>query len=143
DDLLFRKSALAHLASSLSRTLQIRGRISGGWVNEDDDDDEDLGETIGKVKGVGKALKIKIQEHRIRSDNAQKLVGTIYISRNKLLIDGDKPIAAASEYTVIVAREFELAEGPEVVLNTDYALSDVPVPEGVGNQAAAKVRIRE
>ncbi|MDZ4760108.1 MAG: hypothetical protein SGJ21_03440, partial [Alphaproteobacteria bacterium] len=33
DDLLFRKSALAHLASSLSRTLQIRGRISGGWVS--------------------------------------------------------------------------------------------------------------
>ena len=31
-DLLFRKAALAHWSSSLSRTLQITGRNLGGWV---------------------------------------------------------------------------------------------------------------
>jgi hypothetical protein len=83
----------------------------------------------------------KAKEHRIRSDDASKLVGTIYLPRNRLLIDGDKPIAAESAYTVIIAREFALAEGPEVILNADYTLSEVPVPEGVGNKSSKSVRL--
>jgi Flp pilus assembly protein TadG len=78
---------------------------------------------------------LKAQEHRIRSQDAPELVGTIYISRNRLLISGDDKIAAESAYTVIIAREFALAEGPQMVLNTDYASTDVPVPEGVGNRS--------
>lgn len=83
----------------------------------------------------------KAQEHRIRSDNARELVGTIYIPRNRLLVDGDKPIAAESAYTVIIAREFALAEGPEVVLNAHYEDSDVPVPKGVGNKSDKNARL--
>lgn len=82
-----------------------------------------------------------VKEHRIRSDNARKLVGTIYLPRNRLLIDGDKPLADRSEYTVILAREFVLAEGPMIVLNTNYSLSDVPVPAGVGNQARRSIKL--
>lgn len=83
----------------------------------------------------------KPKEHRIRSDDARELVGTIYIPRNRLLIDGDKPIASESAYTVIVAREFVLAEGPEVVLNADYEMSGVPVPAGVGNNSEKSARL--
>ncbi|RYG37614.1 MAG: hypothetical protein EON93_03335 [Burkholderiales bacterium] len=83
----------------------------------------------------------KPKEHRIRSDDARELVGTIYIPRNRLLVDGDKPIASESAYTVIVAREFVLAEGPEIVLNADYEISDVPVPEGVGNNSKKSARL--
>ncbi len=83
----------------------------------------------------------KAQEHRIRSNDAGRLVGTIYLPRNRLLIDGDRPIAEESAYTVIIAREFALAEGPEVILNADYSLSDVPVPEGVGNKSSKNVRL--
>ncbi|MEH6409345.1 MAG: TadE/TadG family type IV pilus assembly protein [Hyphomonas sp.] len=71
-------------------------------------------------------------DHVIRSDNARRLVGTIYLPNGKLLIDGSHPIADRSEYTVIIADTFELRSGPNLVLKTDYALSDVPVPEGVG-----------
>jgi hypothetical protein len=85
----------------------------------------------------------KPKEHRIRSDNARELVGTIYIPRNRLLVDGDKPIASESAYTVIIAREFALAEGPEIVLNTNYSLSAVPVPAGVGNNSKKSSRLVE
>jgi hypothetical protein len=83
----------------------------------------------------------KPKEHRIRSDDARELVGTIYIPRNRLLIDGDRPIASESAYTVIIAREFALAEGPEIILNADYDSTDVPVPQGVGpnSRKAAKL----
>lgn len=70
--------------------------------------------------------------HTISSNNARRLVGTVYIPRSKLVISGSDPIADQSEYTIIVAREFELREGPNLVLRTDYHLSDIPVPNGVG-----------
>ena len=70
--------------------------------------------------------------HTISSDDARRLVGTIYLPNSKLRIAGNDPIADRSEYTIIVAKKFELDEGPNLVLKTDYALSDIPVPEGVG-----------
>ena len=81
--------------------------------------------------------------HRITSRDARRLVGTMYLPKSKLLIDADNPVADQSEYTVIIAREFELREGPELVLNTDYAASTIPVPEGVGNNIDTKIRLVE
>ena len=75
---------------------------------------------------------VKWADHTIRSDNARRLVGTIYLPNGKLLIDGRSPIADRSEYTVIIADTFELQDGPNLVLRTDYHLSDIPVPAGVG-----------
>ena len=75
---------------------------------------------------------VKWAAHTIRSDNARRLVGTIYLPNGKLLIDGRSPIADRSEYTVIIADTFELQDGPNLVLRTDYHLSDIPVPAGVG-----------
>jgi len=70
--------------------------------------------------------------HEISSDDARRMVGTIYLPNSKLRIAGNEPVADRSEYTIVVARQFELDEGPNLVLKTDYALSDIPVPEGVG-----------
>lgn len=79
--------------------------------------------------------------HQITSNDARRLVGTMYLPRSKLLIDATRPIADRSEYTVIIAREFELRDGPELVLNTDYESSPIPVPEGVGNNTEKTVRL--
>lgn len=79
--------------------------------------------------------------HYIRSDNARRLVGTIYLPNGKLLIDGRSPIADRSEYTVIIADTFELQDGPNLVLRTDYHLSDIPVPEGVGPVHEQQIRL--
>ncbi|MET0156933.1 MAG: pilus assembly protein TadG-related protein [Methyloceanibacter sp.] len=98
--------------------------------------DQDAGTETDADTGLPKA-----KEHRIRSDDASRLVGTIYLPRNRLLIDGQNPIAQESAYTVIIAREFALAEGPEVVLNADYSHSDVPVPKGVGDKSSKSARL--
>jgi hypothetical protein len=57
------------------------------------------------------------------------------------MIDANNPVADKSEYTIIIAREFELRDGPELVLKTDYESSPIPVPEGVGNKAEPRVRL--
>jgi hypothetical protein len=69
---------------------------------------------------------------RIYSDNARRLLGTIYLPKGDLYVDANKPIADQSAYTVIVARTIELYSGPNLVLNANYGATDVPVPQGVG-----------
>jgi hypothetical protein len=74
----------------------------------------------------------KFDKHRIYSNDARKLLGTIYLPNGALYIDAKKPIADKSAYTVIVARTVELYDGPDLVLNSNYNQTDVPVPKGVG-----------
>lgn len=70
-------------------------------------------------------------KHRIGSDDARKLLGTVYLSRGELIVDADNPVADQSAYTAIVARAMRLYGGPHLVLNTNYNLTPVPVPDGI------------
>jgi Flp pilus assembly protein TadG len=73
------------------------------------------------------------REHLILSDNARTLLGTIYMPRGRLIIDATKAVADQSAYTVLVLQQLDLYSGPNLVLNSDYGASDIPVPAGVGN----------
>ncbi len=79
--------------------------------------------------------------HIIASNDARNLVGTIYLPGNTLEINSTKPLADKSDYTVIIARKFDMKDGPELVLNTDYEHSAIPVPDGVGNKSRPVVRL--
>jgi Flp pilus assembly protein TadG len=70
--------------------------------------------------------------HRILSFNARQLLGTLYLPRGVLEVDTKSPVADSSAYTAIVSRSLSLSGSPTLNLNTDYAATDVPVPEGVG-----------
>lgn len=79
--------------------------------------------------------------HIVASNDARNLVGTIYLPGNTLEINSQNPIADQSDYTVIIARKFDMKDGPELVLNTDYENSPIPVPDGVGNKSRPIVRL--
>ena len=70
-------------------------------------------------------------KNTIMSNNARILVGTIYMPQARFTIDGDSPIAGESAYTAIVARRIEAGSKPNLVLNTNYDETDVPVPSGI------------
>jgi Flp pilus assembly protein TadG len=72
------------------------------------------------------------REHKILSDNARMLLGTIYMPQGRLIVDATKPIADRSAYTVLVVKRIDLHDGPNLVLNSDYSATEVPVPKGVG-----------
>jgi Flp pilus assembly protein TadG len=76
------------------------------------------------------------RQHQILSDNARNLLGTIYMPQGEIIIDAAKPIADKSAYTVLVVKQLHLYSGPNLILNTDYRATDVPVPMGVGPTAA-------
>jgi hypothetical protein len=67
------------------------------------------------------------------SNNIRNLLGVVYIPEAKLIVQGTDQIAEQSAWTVIVARQLQLKGSPTLVINRNYAVSDVPVPTGVGN----------
>jgi Flp pilus assembly protein TadG len=68
----------------------------------------------------------------ITSNKARKLIGTIYLPNGNLIIDANEKVADGSAYTAIVAKRLRLSKGPNLVLNTDYDQTLVPVPDGIG-----------
>lgn len=78
----------------------------------------------------------------ITSNKARNLLGTVYLPQGNLIVDANNKVADASAYTAVVVKRLRLSKGPNLVLNTDYASTPVPVPEGVGPQGAV-VRLIE
>ena len=60
------------------------------------------------------------------------LLGTIYLPNGRLTIDSDDTVADKSAYTVIVARQFQTEGAPDIVINSNYDSTNIPVPDGVG-----------
>jgi Flp pilus assembly protein TadG len=69
--------------------------------------------------------------HKITSNNARILLGTIYLPKSTLLVDADKSVADQSAYTAIIARKLRLEAGPVLTLNSNYGATDIPVPAGL------------
>jgi len=72
-----------------------------------------------------------VRVHKISSNNARNLLGTIYLSKSILLINSDAPVADNSAYTAIITGRLWLREGPTLTLNADYTDTKVPVPDGL------------
>lgn len=84
----------------------------------------------------------KSATHEILSDDARNLLGTLYFPSSRLHVDANQPIADKSAYTAIVARTVTLYGGPHLILNSNYDLTDVPVPHGIRG-AAQPVKLVE
>ena len=106
--------------SSISLTAPKTGEMAGLLISEDRTNPED-------------------QKFNILSNDARTLLGTIYLPQGRLFVGANKPIADQSAYTIVVARMFNLSEGPTMVLNTNYGSTDVPVPDGVGPNGTAQL----
>ena len=89
------------------------------------------------VGGVGLAVDFvavsrhTLRLHQISSNNARRLLGTIYLSKSIFLVDSDAPVASESAYTAIVAGRIWLQKGPVLTLNANYQDTNVPVPPGL------------
>jgi Flp pilus assembly protein TadG len=94
---------------------------------------------IGAMAGIlfyeDRSTGTEIQ-HFVTSDDTRMLLGTIYLPKGLLLVDASKPVADKSAYTIVIAHKFWLSEGPTMVLNANYAATDIPVPDGVGPNAS-------
>jgi len=76
----------------------------------------------------------------IRSKDAERFEGTIYLPKGHLFIDKESRVGQLSKWTAIIANQIEIGNGPNVQINSDYAGSSIPVPEGVGPNASAHLK---
>jgi hypothetical protein len=114
---------------------------NGGCGGGGDDDDDDGGSNTCGTRIPGAMHSKKVNEHHINSDRARELTGTIYLRNGLLLIDSRRPVADLSPFTLLVVNKLDLFDGPNVVLNTNYSATSVPVPQGLGPIGAKEVRL--
>jgi Putative Flp pilus-assembly TadE/G-like len=69
--------------------------------------------------------------HRISAANARNLTGTIYLPKGILIVDPNANVGQDSAYTAIVSNRLLVQKGPNLVLNSDYSATSVPVPNGI------------
>lgn len=67
------------------------------------------------------------------SPNVDELLGTIYLPNSHLLVNSPGTVAEASQWSVIVAYRLIVNNAAQLVINSDYEGSPVPVPTGVGS----------
>lgn len=111
-------------------TVSLRGRQSGNWA----------GFVI--VTSDTNAAGISFL-----SRNVDELLGTIYMPNSHLLVDAPGNVGEASQWSVIVANRLITSNAAQLVINSQYQGSPVPVPVGVGNNVgganAIPLRLRE
>lgn len=73
----------------------------------------------------------------IDSNNAAKLIGTVYLPKGNLKLGGAQPVGQASAFTIVVAKTIQQSNSSTMVLNTQYNATDVPVPNGLGSNSGA------
>jgi hypothetical protein len=83
------------------------------------------------------------RKFRIASEYARQLLGTIYLPRGMFYVGSNNPVANESAYTVVVARQVRMDAGPNLVLNSNYGGTDIPVPEGVGPVGDSNVSLAQ
>jgi len=105
--------------STIDITAPASGMMAGLLIWED-----------ASTSGSGKS-------HTIGSNNARNLLGTLYFPLGHLVVTSPNPVAAQSDYTIIVADHLDLTASPNLVLNSNYANSNIPVPAGVGPSLGA------
>lgn len=55
------------------------------------------------------------------------------------MVDKASRVGQNSNWTAIIARQIEIKKGPELQINSDYAGSDIPVPDGIGPNGAVRL----
>ncbi|HLI66998.1 MAG TPA: pilus assembly protein TadG-related protein [Caulobacteraceae bacterium] len=92
------------------------------------------GRTSGQYAGfVIATTRENTGTFNISATSAEKLEGTIYIPAATLHVQGTaNRVAQQSAWTVVVAQSIQLSGSAHLIINSSYATSSVPVPNGVG-----------
>jgi Flp pilus assembly protein TadG len=78
-----------------------------------------------------------VEDFIIDSNNAAKLIGTVYLPKGVLSLNGSQPVGQASAFTIVVAQRIKQTLTSTMTLNTQYNITDVPVPNGLGSNSGA------
>ncbi|MEM6666745.1 MAG: pilus assembly protein TadG-related protein, partial [Pseudomonadota bacterium] len=75
--------------------------------------------------------------HYMTSNDARNLVGTFYLPKSTLFIAAKANVADKSAFTALVVGRLWLKDGPTLTINSDYALTEVPLPKALAGGIVA------
>jgi hypothetical protein len=104
--------------------VSLEGRTSGAWA----------GFIIVSNRTSTKHVSFK-------SSKVDRLLGTIYLPKTTVYVTSSGNVAQGSQWSVVVARNVVTSNSANLVINSDYEGSPVPVPDGVGNRAGGSQSI--
>lgn len=116
-----------HPDTSIDLTAAAKGSTAGLLFFEDRDVVHSFDFNPFDLRNIPDDVRL----HRISSNDARNLLGTIYLPRSILLVDAKAPVADSSAYTAIITGRLWLREGPTLTLNADLTDTKVPVPAGL------------
>ena len=97
-------------------SLSVEGRRSGSYA--------------GFVLITDRSFK---GQFSISSDRARRLLGTIYLPAATFDVSGtNSRVADQSPWTIVVANKLDVSASANLVINSNYGVSVVPVPSGIG-----------
>ncbi len=94
---------------------------------------------VGRMPCPGSRRCPSNRQFLINSANVRSLLGTVYLTLDNLLIDTTMPISEEAAFTILIVDNMQLRQSPVLVLNTDYAATDVPVPAGLTGNASTRL----
>lgn len=75
----------------------------------------------------------------ITSAKVRSLLGTIYLPLDDLMIDTTMPISEEAAFTILIVDNLKMKQSPVLILNTDYAKTNVPVPLGLSGTISTRI----
>ncbi len=94
------------------------------------------GRTVGPWAGfVIVSNRTSTKHVSFKSTQIDRLLGTIYLPNTTVYVTAPGNVAQDSQWSVVVARYVITSNSSNLVINSDYDGSPVPVPDGVGNRA--------
>ena len=79
---------------------------------------------------------------QIQTDPFTNITGAVYAPSVNLDFDGTHQAAQASQWTVVTAKAITLTGSPDIVINSNFTGSTVPVPTGVGSATQGNVVLK-
>lgn len=77
----------------------------------------------------------------IGSPNVNRVLGTVYAPNGWVRVSSSGQVAEDSDWSVVITNRLFLDGSPNLVINTRYTGSPVPVPGGVGHNLPTELRL--
>lgn len=77
----------------------------------------------------------------IASPNVNRVLGTVYAPNGWVRVSSSGQVAEDSDWSVVITNRLFLSGSPNLVINTRYTGSPVPVPGGVGHNLPTALRL--
>ena len=79
------------------------------------------------------------RQFTITSAKVRSLLGTINLPQDDLLIDTTMPVSEDAAFTILIIDNLVMKQSTWLVLNTDYAATSVPVPQGFAGPTSTRL----